>query len=169
MEPIRSHDELVDFIYARKNELGLSNAFVEQACNMTAGHCDKLLGPSREKNLSKFTLDYFFTLLAFELVPRPDPEQEARMLPKWEKREECQVRTGPRAVSKKLLELTRPIVQRAFGKLGNEARNRVLAREQRSEIARVAAETRWRRYRRMRKELAALAARARCENREQLP
>jgi hypothetical protein len=86
----RCHDDLVDYIRARKEELGLSNEFIEEKCLMTKGHCGKLIGPSREKNLSKFPMDYFFSLLAFQLVPQPDPEQEARMHGKWERRSESQ-------------------------------------------------------------------------------
>jgi hypothetical protein len=71
--PIRCHDDLVDYIRARKEELGLSNEFVEEICLMTKGHVDKLIGPSREKGLSRYTVDYFFEVLAFELVPRANP------------------------------------------------------------------------------------------------
>jgi hypothetical protein len=159
--PIRSHDDLVDYIRARKEELGLSNEFIEEKCLMTKGHCDKLIGPSREKGLSRFTLDYFMTLLAFQLVPQPDPEQEARMHGKWERRSESQVHR-PNRVSKVIMERARPLVMREHLKAANAARNSKLSCEQRSRIARKAAKVRWRKARR---ELAATAAQAHCEER----
>jgi hypothetical protein len=164
--PIRCHDDLVDYIRARKEELGLSHEFIEEKCLMTKGHVDKLLGPSKEKGLSRFTVDYFFEILAFELLPRPNPLKEAEMRPRWEGRDETQVRTGgPRRISKTLLELAKPVIYRAFSQLGNEARMRMLPAEHRSAIARKAALARWRRHRKMRRELAAMAAQSRCEER----
>ena len=40
--PIRCHDDLADYIKQRKEELGLSNEFVEEKCLMTKGHVDNV-------------------------------------------------------------------------------------------------------------------------------
>lgn len=142
-EPIRCYEDLVDYIRARKDDLGLSNAFVDEFCGMTPGYCDKLLGPSGTKGLSRFTLDYFFAALAFELVPRPNAEQEAMMRPRWEGREKSQVRV-PRRVSKAIMERARPMLLAILAKSGGLKRAACLPGKRRSEIARKAARVRWR-------------------------
>jgi hypothetical protein len=155
---IRCHDDLIEYIRARKEELGLSNAFIEDKCHMAEGHVDKILGPSQVNNLSKFTMDYFLTLFAIELVPRVDEVQAEKMRPMWEGREERNVRVPGRRLSKAILERARPLFYRQLSVLGNAARKAKLPPEARSRIARAAALRRWQRRR------AALKASAMAES-----
>jgi hypothetical protein len=144
---IRSCDELADALRARQDQLQLSNEFLEQCCGLTRGHIDKLLGPARTKNLSQFTLDCLLSALAIQLIPEPDVEQETRMRERrWEIRDECQVRRIGR-VSDVVMERCRPHLFAALGRSGGTKRAASLTAKQRSRIARVAAQTRWRLHR----------------------
>jgi hypothetical protein len=165
MEPIRSCDDLASYFHFQRNQLGLSNETLEQLCGMTKGHADKLLGPSKIKNLSKYTIDALLVALAIQLIPEPDPEREAKMSARYEQRNESQVRKVGR-VSKDVLERVRPHLFAELGRAGGIKRAQCLPATQRSEISRRAAHVRWRRFRKMRRELAAVAAQSRSENRE---
>ena len=44
---IRCSDDMVEAFRARKEQLGLSNAAIEERLLMAAGTCDKYLGPTR--------------------------------------------------------------------------------------------------------------------------
>jgi hypothetical protein len=161
--PIRSHDELADYLRFRKEQIGISNEALEQCCGLTRGFIDKLLGLNRVKNLSKLTLDCLLGALAVQLIPQPDLERESKMVGRWETRDVCQVRTTGR-ISAAAMKRARPHLFAELAKAGGLARARCLPSKKRSEIARRAAQTRWRNHRRLRRELAMAAARA-CEER----
>jgi hypothetical protein len=80
-------DELIEALRSRKDELGLSNAFVEAQLQMADGHCDKLLGPTRRKGMSVAVLLDIIELFGAQLVIQVDAETEARMRERWERRD----------------------------------------------------------------------------------
>lgn len=106
---IRNSAELADALAAGKNFRGLSNESLEALCLFARGHVDKMLGPSREKNIGARSLDYLLAALALRLRIEPDPEQERRMRSRWEGRNSKQVRQC-QPVSKAMLEKCRPII-----------------------------------------------------------
>jgi hypothetical protein len=133
-------------MHFRRNQLGLSNEALEELCGMTRGHADKILGPSRVKTLSKYTLDVLLSALAVQLIPTPDPDREARLCGRYERRNETQVRRLGR-VSDAVMQRVRPHLFRALGKAGGIKRAASLPAKQRAQIARTAALARWRRHR----------------------
>jgi hypothetical protein len=135
---------LVEALRNRKDELNLSNAFVEHQLQMSDGHCDKLLGPTQRKGMSIPVLFDMVELLGLSLVIKIDPE--TRMRDRWERRDAKKVHP-PSRLSRKLMEIATTQFYQRLSKLGNDARKVKLPREARSNIARVAAVSRWQRYR----------------------
>jgi hypothetical protein len=150
---IHSRDDLVEVLRARKAQLGLSNAFVEAQLLMSGGGCDKVLGPAQVKGMSVAVMFDLIELFGGRLVFQVDPEIEAKMRPRWEKREERNVRRAKR-LSKAVLARAAPLLFAALGKAGGTKRAKSLTAKQRKEIARTAALSRWRIHR------AAVRARA---------
>jgi|SRR6516162_2352183 len=132
----RSHDELVDAMRARKESLGLSNAFVDDLIMLAGGHCDKLLGPARKRGLSPFTMDAMLSALALKLIVVEDIEQAARMQSRWDSRDARQVRSPVRtaAIGAAMVRRARPAVIRELGRRGGVARWRGVAPEVRREL-----------------------------------
>jgi hypothetical protein len=65
---VRNYADLVDALARVKNFLALSNETVEQISGLCAGHCDKLLGPTRSKKIGPNSLDLLLGAFALELV-----------------------------------------------------------------------------------------------------
>jgi hypothetical protein len=145
---IRCSDDMVEAFRARKEQLGLSNAAIEEQLLMAAGTCDKYLGPTRSASLTWRVTEDVMTLFGVELVMRvnPDPDLEAKMLERLERRDERAVRSQKR-ISQKLLELAQPIIQQKLGRAGGLKRAACLPAKQRSRIARAAAISRWKQHR----------------------
>jgi len=141
----RTHDELVDLLAARKEALGLSNAFIDQYWGYAAGMTDKYLGPTRIKTLGRQSLDDLMMVLGVRLVLEHDPEKIAVMEQQWEQRKPGYAHS-PR-VSKVSIKKAAPHVLRDRARLGGLVRAHLLTSKQRSRIARHAANTRWRRER----------------------
>jgi hypothetical protein len=142
----RCYVELVDLLRERKAELGLSDEFLEAQCLMAAGSATKYLGRCPVKTISG-KLGDFLEVLALQIRVEPNPEAEARMRSRWEGRDAGKVHPPKRRVSKALMEVARPLVISAMAKAGNEAKMRMLRPEHRTEIARKAANARWRLHR----------------------
>jgi hypothetical protein len=143
---IRCSDDMVEALRARKEQLGLSNAAIEEQLLMAAGTCDKYLGPTRSASLTWRVTEDVMTLFGVELVMRVNPELEAKMLERLERRDERAVRS-PKRISAKLLELAQPIIQQKLGRAGGLKRAACLPAKQRSRIARAAAISRWNQHR----------------------
>jgi hypothetical protein len=161
---IENREQLVEALRSRKELLGLSNAFVEAQLLMTAGGCDKVLGPSQTSGFSIAMLFDFVELFGARLLIRVDAESEARMATRWERRDERAVRS-PKRISKELLKIAKPLLFADLGRSGGKARAasisatlaskigrkagrarmRRLTPEQRSEFGRAAALSRWNR------------------------
>jgi hypothetical protein len=139
---IRSADDLVEAFRARKTQRGLSNGTVEAQLLWADGICDKYLGPSRTLQLTAAVIEDFMTLLGVELVMRVNPELEARICARLERRDERQVRPQ-RRLSKELLAIARAQIFKELSERGNEARRAKVSPKARSRIARAAATCRW--------------------------
>jgi hypothetical protein len=139
---IQNREDLIEALRSRKEQLGLSNAFVEAQLHMADGGCDKVLGPSQVKGMSSTVLLDMIELLGAQLVIRIDAETEARMQKRWERRNEARVRPH-RRLSKELLELARAQIFKELSARGNEARRAKVSSKARSRIARSAALCRW--------------------------
>lgn len=136
---IRTSDDMVEAMRTIKARLSLSNAFCDAIGGLTTGHTDKVLGPTRSKNLSPMLFDMFCELFAVEFHMVLNMDAVKRMEARWEGRETRNVRLDANRVSKALLDRAKPHIMRASGALGAAARNAVLTAEQRSSIARKAA------------------------------
>lgn len=151
---IRRADDLVEAFRARKAQLGISNETVEAQLLLAPGMADKYLGPSRTLQLTAPVLEDFMTLFSVEFVMRVNPELEAKMSGRLERRDERQVRPQSR-LSRQLMEVATSQFYARLSKLGNEARRVKLPAEARSRIARAAAISRWQRRRAAAKAAAA--------------
>lgn len=131
-----NHDQLVDLLRARKEALGLSNAFLDDLIMLAGGHTDKLLGPARKRGLSPFTLDAMLSALALKLIVAQDDEQTARMRPRWDSRDARQVRSSVRTavVAPALVRRAKFAVMREAGRSGGQARWRGVSAKRRSEL-----------------------------------
>jgi hypothetical protein len=143
---IRNRDDLIEALRSRKDELGLSNAFMEDQLQMADGHCDKVLGPTQRKGMSIPVMLDIVELLGAALVIKIDAETEARMQERWERRDAGKVHP-PRRLSERLMEIARSQLMRQLGKSGGVKRAKSLPAKQRARIARAAALARWRRHR----------------------
>jgi hypothetical protein len=147
---IRCYDEKVEGYALRKEQLGLSNANLESICNMAAGVVDKLLGPSRSKGVGATADDEFMKGLAVDFIMVASPEKLKMIEAEYESRVATNVR-APRRVAKSAVrrvmkELARKSVlamlasgKQARASKGGNARAKKLSKEQRSAIARAAA------------------------------
>ena len=144
------HDELVDLLRARKEALGLSDAHLEHMCDMTPGHCTKLLGPARTKGLGRFSLDLLLEVLAVDIMLVSSPAKAQRMESRWEKRCTDRVHIDTNRLASTVIKRAQPHVMAAMGSRGGKARMASLNPMQRSEIARYAAYCRWHAHRKRR-------------------
>jgi hypothetical protein len=130
----QTHDGLVDLLRARQAALGLSNETVDHLALFTSGHCDKLLGPSRQRGLTQVTLNALAGVLAIKLLVVEDEQQAEHMRPRWEGRDQRQVRLSTTRIAKATLRHATPHVVRALGRKGGVARWRGIGPEARREL-----------------------------------
>jgi hypothetical protein len=112
-----SHNELIEAMRARKEALGLSNAWIEHAIELSDGHCDKILGPARERGLSQLTIDGLLSVLAIKLIVVEDEAAAARMRPMWDGRDQRQVRP-PARIAASLIRRVLPHAARELSRRG---------------------------------------------------
>jgi hypothetical protein len=143
---ITCRDELVELLRARKGELRPSNAFIEEQLHMAAGGADKVLGPSGTKGMSLYVMFDMVELLGGRLVFQVDPQTEARMRERWERRSE---KPGARAGADQQGDHGKgqALAVRRAGQGRPHQPGQVLTAKRRREIARTAALSRWRLHR----------------------
>jgi hypothetical protein len=141
---VTSSAEIIAALAKAREMRGLSNQFCDERGGLTAGHTDKVLGPTHTKSLSEMTLDTFMEMFAVMFIMVPNPEAEARMRAKWEGRDSSNVRLHSKRLSKQLLERAKPLIAKENGRKGGLARLK-WPREQRVKMARRAIVIRWRR------------------------
>ena len=137
-----SHDELVAVLRERQLALGLSNELVDHVALLSSGHCDKLLGPGRQRGLSQLSLDALMAALAVKLLVVEDGAMAARMRPHWQGKDAKQVRM-PSRVAKDLIARVRPAVLRDLGRRAGQARWRGIDPKLRSRLMSELARLRW--------------------------
>jgi hypothetical protein len=144
---VRSYQDFVDAFRAIKARLGLSNAVCDELGGLTAGHTDKLIGPTGTKNLSPMAIDTFCALFAVRFEMRIDLEQAGRMAGRWEGRASGRIHVPASRVSKVLIDRVRVPVMREL----SARRMEKLTEQQRQAIARKAATARWAKQKRRRR------------------
>jgi hypothetical protein len=118
---IRDEAELIDALRARQHQIGLSDAGLEHAAGLAAGHVSKLLAPARRRSPTLATVDRLMSVLALSIVLVHDPSKmRGRPLPR---RDDTQVRM--RAISRSAIAAARPHV---FDELMRRASTRRWAR-----------------------------------------
>jgi transcriptional regulator with XRE-family HTH domain len=105
---LADENALLDALEARRVELGLSHASLNQLSGLPVGYAAKLLSPGRSKSPSLVTLDRIMATLGLSWVLVIDPEKVSRISPSWRPRDEGKVRL--RRLSPKVLERARPHV-----------------------------------------------------------
>lgn len=146
---VRKHQDIADVFRMMKERLGLTNEFCDDAGGLTKGHTDKILGPSESKSWGPTTFDLFCEMFAIEFRVHIDLNAAKRMEAVWEGRERpLYPNARVKRISQKLIERAKPHVLSAHLKKANTARNTMLSCEHRSQIARKAAKSRWRKKRR---------------------
>lgn len=138
---------MVDAFRSIKDHLGLSNEALDELCNFTKGHTDKLLGPTGTRGFGPLTLNAMLWALAVKVEITVDTERAAEMVPVWEKRFAPNVRQHASVVSKVLVARAKPLVLKDLTHNATMARAMGVAPEKRSEIARHAATVRWEKHR----------------------
>jgi hypothetical protein len=128
------HDELIGVLRERQLALGISNETLDHITLLSAGHVDKLLGPSRQRGLSRVSLDALLGALALQLIVVEDREQAERMRSRWISKDDRQVRASTRRISKTMLARARSHIVRDLGRSGGKARWRGIGPEVRREI-----------------------------------
>lgn len=144
---VTNHESMVEAFRLAKELRGLSNRVCDSLGGLTDGATDKILGPSRTKNLGLMTIDVFCKMFAVRFIMVPDMEAEAEMKARWEGRDSSNVRVNTKRLSKVLLERAKPIIAIENGRKGGLARLK-WPREVRVKMARRAVVMRWRRKRR---------------------
>lgn len=145
---VRTMQDVVEVIRIMKEHWGLTNGFCDDVGGLTAGHTDKILGPTEERRIGYGTFALFMDLCAVEFVPQINMEAIKHMEAIWEARERPLYPNAKNVrISKKLVERAKPHVFSQMGKLSAPARMLCLTAEHRSKIARKAAKARWRKAR----------------------
>jgi hypothetical protein len=109
--PIRiaCYDDLVAAFRARKVELGLSDAALDERACLTSGHAGKLLGPSRERGIGAAVLTPLLDALGVDLIMVPNPEKLA-LAGDVEQRKASHVRTVHPRIGQEQIRRCRPLV-----------------------------------------------------------
>jgi len=86
---VTTHEELLDLLRRRRDDLGLTHETIDHIAGWASGYCSKVLSPEPLKGLGEQSLALVLDVLALgiariEIVE--DPEQAARMRPRWTRR-----------------------------------------------------------------------------------
>lgn len=133
---IRNQDDLVEAYRKIKELRELSNDWCDEVGGLTRGHTDKVLGRSRQKNLSPMTQALYSELFAVEFHMVVDLEAVKRMQGRWEQRDSSNVRMDAKRLSRSLIDIAKPIIARENGKAGGLARLTKMTETERQKIAR---------------------------------
>lgn len=146
------YDDLIEALRKRKDELGLSNEFLDEWSGRAQGYWTHVLGPSRHKALSMSAFSDLAAMFGFRLELVLDMDAVRKMEAHWEKREgnyrSKAYRFVPARLSTTILDRAKPMILGALSKSGaskgGKARAAKLSKQRRSQIARKAARARWR-------------------------
>jgi hypothetical protein len=99
---------LLDAVEARRLQVGLSLAALDQLAGLALGHASKCLSPARLKRPSTRTLYALLDALALSIVLVVDGAKASRISPSWRQRDQAHVRQC--ALSPTAIERARPHV-----------------------------------------------------------
>lgn len=137
-----NYDGMVQAFRTIKDKVGLSNGFCENIADLAPGHIDKVLGPTRVKNIGPFVFDVLTELLAVEFEMKINTDALKRMQPRWEKRDVRKIRVDAHVISKALITRAKPAIYKEVGAQLAEARKKIKPSVRRR-IAKHAAKARW--------------------------
>jgi len=143
---VTGHESMVEAFRIAKEMRNLSNEFCDEAGDFAGGQTDKVLGPTRSKNLGPITIDEFCKMFAVKFIMVRDIESEACMKDVWEGRQTSHVRRNAHRISKQLIDRAKPFIYREVAERLTVARKDI-PRAVRTKIARRAAVIRWRKRR----------------------
>jgi hypothetical protein len=125
---LRTADDVIESLRARKDAIGLSNETLEDICGLTTGHADKVLGPSRVRSPSLALLMALVGALglAVQLVARSRSQSLAAVAHR-----EC----DDHRISKVAVQKARPIVLARAARKAVNARWAKTTRKQRKAIS----------------------------------
>ena len=144
---VTGHESMVEAFRIAKEMRNLSNEFCDEAGDFAGGQTDKVLGPTRSKNLGPITIDEFCKMFAVKFIMVRDVENEACMKDVWEGRQTSHVRRNAHRMSKALLERAQPFIFREMSRRAAAARKIKISAPMRAKIAKRAARARWRKAR----------------------
>lgn len=148
--PIRTMPELIAAMRARRDELQITHATIEDIGLLPDGYVSKVLAEKPIKNIGPKALEGLLDGLGVVLVLAPQPS--ARALSKWVKRKRplkpalsitASIQNEVPLQLPVTPELQRLLHMRAIGIRGNLKRNEKLSRWKRRVLARRAAKARW--------------------------
>jgi hypothetical protein len=134
---ITDYDGFIAAIVARMTAIGITHEGLE-ALGFAKGHIGKLLAPNRSKNVGPKTFGPLLQLLGIKLIAVEDKEGTKAMRPHWLKRR--------KAAPMLSMERMRPAVWLFTTRSAHRAlkrRHATLTPDERTNIARHAAQARW--------------------------
>lgn len=132
---------LVDAFRARKDDLGLSDAVMDELGGLASGHSSKIL--TQTKGFGSVTLDILLKVLCLRLVVVEDMDQLRRMESRYDRREDIRIQVNANRLASTLLKRAKPHILREMSMKGVEARKLKTDKVKQSQIGRHAARVRW--------------------------
>lgn len=154
---IACYNDLVAALRIRKEQLGLSDAMLDEVAGLASGHTGKILGPSRDRGIGSATLETLMMALAFDFIMVNSPTKLAEMRRHYQPRHQSRVRNNQRVGKEALSRVMRELgnmrasqmlasgLLASFASAGGKARQTKLSKQQRRKLAQLAAQTRWNR------------------------
>ena len=121
---IRSYDDLIVALRARKDRLQLTDATMDALAGWQSGYTGKLFGPSQVKKLGGLSFELALTTLGVRLELVEDPEAVAMMERRWEQRERP-ANVATHRISEALKERVKSAIFRDMSKKAAEARKKI--------------------------------------------
>jgi hypothetical protein len=141
---IRSCEDLQRALRARKEELGVSNATLDEVCGLSERYCSKVLGLHPSRMLGPMSLTALLGGLGTVLILCEDEEALARVRARLEKRRRRVERARSPMLAHGVSRNRRfRFPSSEFARHAQVRWQAVVGPERRSEIARAAARARW--------------------------
>jgi hypothetical protein len=137
---LRSADDVIAAVRSRKEELGLSDALLEDLAGFCPGTAAKYLAPGRTKMPGLAILTLLMGALGCGLVLVDDPSA-ARMQSRWTRRSERHVQP-PEKVARIAITRARPLVLSEGARKAAAARWKGATKEQRQAVGAMLVEAR---------------------------
>lgn len=156
---VNGYAGLIAAIRARKTEMRISDAELEEIAGLTRGHVSKLLAAGASKVLGPLSMGRLLRALGLELIVAENADQTAAVRKLYVPRDENQVRR----IKLRAIATTEPPPWLIDKEKARQLRANQLSRtthEQRSKSARRGAIKRWKRARQKRLQLARMASTA---------